>query len=182
MDKNVLVGSKNVTIGEHLQQGYIGSQSLIPEDDYVKVLDSIVFACVDILPIFGSKVLIGKRIHEPQSDWWLFGGRMRTGERFLDSATRIMKNETNLIIQPGTFLYLTAFNAAWNKREQSPTNRGVQTVSLVFTINLDQSDIENLILNEEYSEAKLIDPNDILDDVSYHPGLRQCISALSNSR
>ena len=40
-----------------------------------------------------DKIVLGKRDQYPQVDWWLFGGRMRTGEALTESAARLMRNE-----------------------------------------------------------------------------------------
>lgn len=48
-------------------------------------------------PLFPPvQVLLGKRIVEPQPDWWFMGGRMRCGESPEASVVRLVKRELQL--------------------------------------------------------------------------------------
>lgn len=165
------------TVGEYLEDGYHPVSPFVDDDAYAKALDSLVLACVDVVPTHQGKMLIGKRTRHPQADWWVMGGRMRTGESFGVSAERLLKSELGLDLAPARFAPLTFFATAWQLRAWPPETNGTHTVSLVMHIELTDDEAKSLKPNDEYSEIKWSEPADVAADESYHPGLRQAASA-----
>ena len=48
------------------------------DEEYGRVLDNFVIACVDVVVLHGNKVLLEKRTYDPLHDqWWIFGGRIK---------------------------------------------------------------------------------------------------------
>lgn len=169
------------TVGEYIEQGYTGSQSYIDNDTYRRILDTIVVVCVDVLLLYEGKVVLGRRDQYPQKDWWLFGGRMRTGEMFNKSAQRLIKHELDISVNEERFSMLTTFAAAWNQRAHPPIDNGTHTVSVVLVCNIKDAEYESIRINEEYSKIKLFDLEDIKNNDTFHPALRQCVNAVVNN-
>jgi ADP-ribose pyrophosphatase YjhB (NUDIX family) len=167
-------------MGDYIEEGYEGSNEFLPSDTYGKILDTIVVACIDILLIHDDKVIIAKRDQYPQADWWLLGGRMRTGETMTQSASRLIKVETALNIEDSRFTYLTSFIAAWKKRAHEPEDNGTHTMSAVFWARIDDSEFEKLQFNKEYSEWKETTVDELLDSSLYHPAIVQCANELKS--
>lgn len=165
-------------IGDYIAPDYVAHPSHLNEEAYSQALDSLVIACVDIAPVYEGKLLLGKRTRHPQADWFIFGGRMIAGERLKESARRLMRVEMNLTINAERIAYLTSFAAAWGKRAHEPENNGTHTVSFTMTVSLNDSELESLRLNDEYSDWKLVTLEDLLADEYYHPALHQCAGAL----
>lgn len=69
---------------------------------YATLLDNVVKATCDIFVRRRSDgwILLGKRLGEPQPDWWLPGGRMLPGESTAHSVQRILKREIGIDILP----------------------------------------------------------------------------------
>ena len=79
-------------INHYVEKGWKHhSSAWLSEEEYSKVLDTIVFACVDIILTYENKVLLAKRNVEPQKDWWIIGGRMFPGESPQETAVRKVK-------------------------------------------------------------------------------------------
>ena len=165
-------------VGDYIESGYKGHVGLMPGDAYSEALDALVIACVDIFMLFEDKVILGKRDQYPHADWWLFGGRMRTGETLVGSAIRLLRDETSLEIDGGRFSYLTTFATAWNMRAHAPQENGTHTVSVVFVVTLNESEFNRMRLNKEYKKMGLVSPQDIISG-DYHPALRQCATCAS---
>lgn len=165
-------------IGEYIETGYEGHQDFIPENIYTTVLDNVVIACVDILLIYENKVILVKRTQHPHADWWLLGGRMRTGEKVNDSAHRLVLTESKLAIDEDRFTFLTVYVAAWNLRAHEPEQNGTHTISVVLRATLTHDEYNRIVLNQECSESKLMSVNEIMTTDSLHPALKQCASLL----
>jgi ADP-ribose pyrophosphatase YjhB (NUDIX family) len=170
-------GDANI-LGQYIEVGYEGHRDFIPENIYATMLDNVVIACVDILLIYENKIFIAKRVQYPHADWWLLGGRMRTGEKVNDSARRIVLIESNLAIDEDRFSFLTLYAAAWNLRAHEPERNGTHTISIVLSATLTQDEYGKIVLNKEYSEGRLMSASDILNTESLHPALKQCASIL----
>lgn len=173
------LNNDNLTIGEYIHSEYDGHDKYMSDQAYSDMIDSIVFACVDILAVVGDKILLINRLQEPQIGPWLVGGRIRTGEQLQQAAHRLMRNETGLTVSEYRFNYLCTYVAAWKKRHQVPVGNGIHTVSLVFKAEFTEAEIDNVRLNEEHDKYELIDIKAILKNSNlYHPALIQCIKAL----
>ncbi len=145
------------------------------EDDYSKALDSLVITCVDIVVAHKGLMLIGKRTIEPQSGWWIIGGRMIPGESFTEAAARNVKRELNLNIKPFRFKYLNTQSMVLPIRAQPPKNHGCHMVSIAMTLTITNKEAKDIKLNEEYEELKWMSPKDIIKEnlLKPHPALVQ---------
>jgi ADP-ribose pyrophosphatase YjhB (NUDIX family) len=168
-------------IGEYIAEDYVAHGTYLDDEAYANALDSLVFLCVDIMPVIEGKVLIAKRTRHPQADWWIFGGRMKTGETMFTAAHRLVQVEMGLTVPEGRFNYLTTWIAAWGMRAQAPQNHGTHNASMTVMMSMTSEELAAVKLNDEYSEMKLIEINDLLDSDTYHPALRQCAMALQQS-
>lgn len=164
--------------GEYLDPDYHPFPRFLPSDVYAQALDSLVLTCVDIVVTYQGKMLLGKRCLDPQSDWWIVGGRMRPGERFAESAVRLLKTELDLSIITERFRFCTLFSAAWSKRAHEPVDRGTHTVSIVLTVELTKYETMTLMPNNEYQHVSWRDPAEVAADLNLHPAVRQCAAAL----
>ena len=94
-------------------------------------------SCVDLVVLVDTgtnyKVLSIKRGRPPFVGMWANpGGNIDEGERPLDAAVRELEEETNLVIDPGHFYYVGAFD----KPYRDPRNKNC--VSHAFAILLDE--------------------------------------------
>lgn len=94
-------------------------------------------SCVDLVILYDTgvnfKVLSIKRGKDPFKGMWANpGGNIDEGERPLDAAVRELEEETNLVIDPGHFYYVGAFD----KPYRDPRNKNC--VSYAFAIVLDE--------------------------------------------
>jgi ADP-ribose pyrophosphatase YjhB (NUDIX family) len=165
-------------IGEYIANDYIAHGSYLDDEAYAQALDSLVFVCVDIMPVIDGKVLIARRTRHPQADWWIFGGRMKTGETMSVSAHRLVQVEMGLDIAEERFEYLTTWIAAWGMRAQAPQNHGTHNASMTVLWHITPEELEAVKLNDEYSEKKLVPIAELSQEGMYHPALRQCAMAL----
>lgn len=164
----------NAAIGDYIEEGYGGHDVFIPDEVYGTVLDALVIACTDIVVVYDKRILLGKRTRHPQADWWIVGGRMRTGESLGRSSQRLLFSEAGLEISVERFSYLTTFAAAWEKRAHAPETNGTHTVSLVMMVEITPEEFARITLNDEYSEKKLVSVDELLDASLFHPALTQC--------
>jgi len=94
-------------------------------------------SCVDLVVLVDTgtnyKILSIKRGKEPFKGMWANpGGNIDEGEKPLDAAVRELEEETNLVIDPGHFYYVGAFD----KPYRDPRNKNC--VSHAFAIVLDE--------------------------------------------
>jgi len=153
----------------------------LSDEDYAKVLDNVVIACVDcILVNKDGEMLLGKRTFEPQPDWWIVGGRMQPGESFELAATRILKRELSLAIAPSRFHYLATYSFVWARRAESPQENGSHTISIIMVAQLKDAEIAKITPNKEHEKLQWIQPKKVLRETSFHPGLRKYARDLIN--
>lgn len=172
------MADKTTFIGDYIEPGYVSHGTFLDEETYSTVLDSIVFVCVDIMATHKGEVLLARRTRHPQKDWWVFGGRMKTGETLTGAGHRLLAAEIGLDIAEERLKYLLSFSAAWKTRAHEPASHGSHNVSMMFTFELTDREVKELQLNDEYSDSKFVTLTDILEDQSYHPAMHQCARAL----
>ena len=156
-----------------------GVSTWLPDRVYNQALDALVVACVDIIPIYRGRVLLGRRRWQPQADWWIFGGRMRKGELYqaaaLRNTARELFSDTDAVtIESDRFQLVGVYNLIWDTRAQSPMDAGCHHISVTMMIRLNHLEVTSIHINEEYSEVKWILPEDIIAGTRlYHPCLIQ---------
>lgn len=175
------MNNPNPSIGSYIEPGYAPQPLHVADEVYAQILDAIIVACIDIVLVSDSKVLLGKRAWHPQADWWIIGGRMRPGEELEVAAARHAKRDLGLELALDRFSYLTTFSTAWKMRRHEPADHGTHTVSIVMTIELTTEEAEAIKLNEEYTEQQWLTPEAILANSDFHSALHQCAQALRQS-
>ena len=164
--------------GHYVVGDFKSHASFLGDDEYGRVLDSIVVACSDIILVYNNQILIGMRTRDPQPNWWLIGGRMKPGESFQVAASRNLKRELGLNLSPDRLKYLTTFSAVWARRHHPPTENGIHTISAVMFVNITEEEKRRIRINDEYESIKWVDPSDLVRDDYYHGALRQCASEI----
>ena len=176
------MNTPNPRIGSHIEPGYSPEPTHLTNEVYAQVLDAIVLACLDIVLVSKSRILLGKRAWHPQADWWIIGGRMRPGEELEAAAARHAKRDLGLDLAGDRFSYLTTFSTGWRLRRHEPASNGTHTVSIVMTIELTPAEAESIELNEEYTQKQWLTTDDILANNDFHPALQQCAQALRGNQ
>ena len=169
------MGTINIRHQDHFhEEGFISHSKFLSDEDYAKVLDNVVITCVDICVVnMEGKILLGKRTWYPLPDWFIIGGRMKTGESFNEAASRNIKRELGLNISPDRFERLWEYSMAWAKRAQSPQENGSHTVSIAMLLKLYPHEEMEIKHNEEYESVKWVQVDEIINDLSLHPALNQ---------
>jgi ADP-ribose pyrophosphatase YjhB (NUDIX family) len=169
--------------GEHYADSIPALPSWIADDVYAAMLDTVVLACVDVLVRDPTgQVLLGLRSRDPHPDWWLFGGRMRRGESFLQAAATNLKRELGLTVAPERFRYVASYSTVFSRRAQAPAANGVHTVNAVCELVLDPDETATLIPDSEYLELAWRSGADVRADERLHPLLAQALLDAGVSR
>jgi len=112
-------------------------------DEYERILDGIVPACVDVLITDNeNRILLGKRRFKPNPDWWLIGGRMRVGENIFDTTNR------NLAKELSKFKYeymgeIGHYVLQWPDRAE-PSNKPVTHLLIATKVKAITTEIEDV--------------------------------------
>lgn len=167
------MGKITVKYGNHFEEeGFVSHAKFLPDEIYAQVLDSIVIACVDIALIDSDgEMLLGKRQVEPQADWWIIGGRMRPGESFEEAASRNVKRELGLTINPNRFHYLCTYSTVWAMRAQKPKANGSHSVSITMVLRVSDDEITRIQHNEEYAALQWMDVHRVANSSNFHPAV-----------
>ena len=170
------------SMSSHYETGnYTQRKVFLPDDEYGRALDTLVKACTDLLLTDETgRVLIGKRVVEPQPDFWYgCGGRMKPGETIQASACRLLKRELGLDLenQNHRFSYVGAYSYVWEKRQQAPQTHGTADISVVQTLQLSPSEIQVLKFDsKEYSAHSWFTCEEIVQNEDFHPALRCAVN------
>jgi len=159
--------------GQHfVERGFTSHAKFLSDEAYGEALDSLVLACVDIVLTNDSgAMLLGKRSREPHPDWWIIGGRMRPGESFEEAASRNIRRELGLEINPTRFQYLCTYSLAWARRAQEPKENGSHCVSITMILRAGGNEIPLIEHNDEYEDLQWIHPKEVLAHSSFHPAI-----------
>ena len=169
----------------------------LKDEEYARSLDCLTKSVSDVLVLndSGTSVFLGKRIAEPQPDWWMIGGRARPSESPHEAAARNARRELGLeCLPPSRFRVIGHYSFAWATREQDPGSRnGTADASTVFSLRLRPEETSAIKLDpKEYSGGQWWDLEDILaaetpssdaatgasrakDLNMFHPALRRAI-------
>lgn len=170
---------KKDQVQEFIEEDYPNYGTFMSSEAYGQMLDSVVFTCIDIIPVYDNKILLGKRTRHPQADWWIFGGRMRAGETIDAATTRLLRNEMSIDFDETKIHYLTTLMVAWKLRAHAPVDHGTHNTSLMYVLELDEKQVSEIRLNDEYSDMKFVSHEEVMSDEDYHPALRYCASLMS---
>lgn len=161
--------------GQHyVEEGFVSRAKFMSDEDYSAALDSLVLACVDVVVVNrdSGKMLLGKRVQEPQADWWIIGGRMRPGESFHETISRNVKRELGLEIEPSRFQYLCIYSTVWARRAQEPKDHGSHTISITMLLEVSDEEANMIAPNEEYEYIQWVSTQRVVEDESLHPAVR----------
>lgn len=164
-----------MTRAHHFVTGkFISRTQRLTDIEYAAALDSLVIACVDCVLTCKNEILIGRRMREPQADWWVIGGRMQPGETFAESAARHCRRELSLTIAPDRFRYLNTVSQVWGRRAQPPQENGCHTVAITMTAEVTPTERAAIKPNDEYRTVWWLPLRDVATEKSFHQSLRQC--------
>tara|TARA_B110000438_G_scaffold293842_1_gene334338 strand:+ start:4011 stop:4445 length:435 start_codon:yes stop_codon:yes gene_type:complete len=125
--------------------------SLIPFDQYSKMIENLPIFCVDIIiKNDRQEYLLIKRDNEPKKgEWWVIGGRVLKGETARDAVIRKVKEETNLQV---TELVPIGFFELVHARNPFGLSFSYHAMSIVFMAVV--GDYQNIKLDDQSTEFK----------------------------
>jgi len=155
------------------EQGFRPHKTYLKPRPWGRVRDVVVRGTADMLVVQRGQILLGKRAHEPQAGWWIFGGGINPGESFEEAAARNFKRELGISINPERFQYLDVYNYVWATRAEPPEGHGCHDVSITMVLEISDEEVAQIRTNEEYSETSWLRPEAIVANGGFHPALRQ---------
>mmetsp|Transcript_22983 Transcript_22983/g.46174 ORF Transcript_22983/g.46174 Transcript_22983/m.46174 type:complete len:191 (+) Transcript_22983:75-647(+) len=165
----------------HETGNFKSHRTFLPDDQYGIALDNLVKGCTDILLLSPpqtkpTKIFTGRRIVQPQPDWWFIGGRIFPGETPVQSAQRLLSRELNLDISSSRFHPVCAQAFAFEMREQEPKHHGTTDVQFCLKVRLESDEeVRKVVLDEkEYGEWEWKEPREILEG-NFHPALKYAV-------
>ena len=149
--------------------------TFMSDSTYSEALDALVVCCADAAVLYQGLWLIAKRVWEPQSDWWVIGGRMRKAERIEQALRRNLRRELHLDIPEDRLRSIIGYyNLIWDTRAQEPTTNGCHVFSITTAVQLTDEEKAHIQLNEEYGDSQWVDPLYVIEDPNqFHPCLVQ---------
>ncbi len=132
------------------------SPPFLRDETYGQALDALVIACVDVVLIWGDRVLLGERRQPPRPGWWVIGGRMIHGESPIEAVQRKLKEEAGLGNVAGDRLqFIGVFSTRFSQRGQPPTDHGLHSINLTYRLELTETEAKGIVLDErEYGRSK----------------------------
>jgi len=167
-------------IPHHITGDFTSHRKFLADKEYGEALDTLVKACSDMLLVSpdSSKIFVGKRKVQPQPDWWFVGGRIFPGETPAQSCCRLLRRELKLEIDPARLQPVCCQSLAWGMREQAPKENGTTDSQFVLSLQLYESEVANVVLDEkEYETSQWMAPQEILDG-DFHPALQFAVRSL----
>ena len=171
-------------VPHHKTGAFTSHRKFLADKEYGEALDTLVKACSDMLLLSpdGNKIFLGKRLVQPQPDWWFVGGRIFPGETPARSCCRLLKRDLGLAIDPARMQPVCAQSLAWGMREQLPKENGTTDSQVVLSLQLTEAEVEKVVLDpKEYESSQWLEPQAILDG-DFHPALKFAVSSLLGSR
>lgn len=116
----------------------MNSSTPFSDEEYGKILDHLVVACVDTVVTHKGKVLLVKRDQEPAKNaWWIFGGRVIKGESLQGAAQRGIHRELNVRIHDEErFTEIGVFNLLWPTRREPLSTNGCHHILIAHHLEL----------------------------------------------
>ncbi|MEM1427654.1 MAG: NUDIX hydrolase, partial [Cyanobacteria bacterium P01_H01_bin.130] len=152
-----------------------------------QALDALVIACVDVVLIWGDRILLGERRQPPRPGWWVIGGRMIHGESPIEAVQRKLREEAGLGNVAGDRLsFIGVFSTRFSQRGQPPTNHGLHSINLTYRLELTDEEAEGIILDKrEYGRSQWWNRDEIADclnrDTVMDQALRQILTQAQQS-
>jgi ADP-ribose pyrophosphatase YjhB (NUDIX family) len=112
--------------------------------DYGSALDNLVQANVDVIVHRSEgQVLLGYRKDLPlRGKFWVFGRRMKPGDRLVDTAARVLTQEVALSVDPHRLVFDNVYNIKWGTRSAPPEERGFQTIVTLMKYECTEAEVE----------------------------------------
>ena len=132
------------------------SRPYLDETTYGQALDTLVIACVDVVLVWGDRILLGERRHPPRPGWWVIGGRMVHGESPMEAVQRKLKEEAGLeAIGSDRLRFIGTFSTRFAERGQPPRDRGLHSINLTYCVELRGEEARAITLDSnEYGRSK----------------------------
>jgi len=130
------------------------------DEEYSRILDDIVVACVDVLVCSpDGKVLLGKRNRLPLINWWLFGGRMQAHETLEQATARALKRELGIseFSFEGT---IGSYLLDWELRHENPQQNGCTHLLLATKVVVEEEEVRNTY-PDAHDEIRWFSANEI---------------------
>lgn len=157
----------------------------LSDEEYGRVLSSVVVACVDVMLICGydEKVLLGVRLNEPYKGGLAYpGGRMKPGESFEDTASRHVMKNTGLRIIPRRFRYVRTDSWAWSKRSQPPEDAGCHMTGTTMAAIISYKKARQIRMTDDLGELKWLTLQEIVRNQKIHPAHRAAAEDILSGR
>jgi 8-oxo-dGTP pyrophosphatase MutT (NUDIX family) len=168
----------------HNTGNFTSHRKFLADKEYGEALDTLVKACSDMLLISpdGNKIFLGKRLVQPQPDWWFVGGRVFPGETPAQSCCRLLRRELSLEIDPMRLNPVCCQSLCWGMREQLPKENGTCDSQVVLSLQLTEAEVEKVVLDpKEYESSQWIEPKAVITG-DFHPALRFAVQSLLGAR
>lgn len=152
--------------------------------EYGKVLDNFVIGCIDVAILYGGAILLERRSNDPiMGEWWIFGGRMRVGEAFKETAARSVVREVDLEINPERFFEVGVYNLRWLRRREPKPSNGCHHLLVAHAVDINKSEYDSVNKNIMKSRlnAEWHSYDKILSEEYLHE-IKDIVSKLSNHR
>ena len=180
------VGQEEVAtvVPQFITGDYETRKVFLPDREYGLALDALVKACSDVLIVSadGARLLLGKRLVEPQPDWWFIGGRARPGDSTRSAAARNVKRELGLDLSPERFEAVATYSMVWQFRAQAPVDHGTADISTVHALRLTAKEESKVVLDpKEYETSAYFTFEEVLAG-EFHPCLKQAVRDLLKQR
>jgi len=156
------------------EEGFVSHASRLPDAEYGRVLDDIVVTCVDCVVAYGEQMLLGLRRQEPyKGGWWVPGGRMHPGERFEETAQRVLRRELGLKVIADRFDYISTTSYIWSRREQPPADHGCHMIGVNLVLRISLKESQQITHGEDYQTSRWANLREVFTNNHYHPVIRR---------
>lgn len=72
----------------------------IPDEEWETIVENVPIASVDLIVECPDGIVLGKRTNEPaKGEWFVPGGRVRTGERLEEAVHRVANEELDIEVE-----------------------------------------------------------------------------------
>jgi ADP-ribose pyrophosphatase YjhB (NUDIX family) len=164
------------------ETGFVSHRSRLSDEEFGKLLDNCVVACVDVVVVAGEEMFLGRRREEPAKDqWWTCGGKMDPGESGEEAAWRIVERELGLNSRNAGWLFRLPFTPSfvWRRRAQEPVDHGCHMMSLYYMLLLKSGGYKHLVTlsSDDFTDSRWVSIKEVADgvlvDMELHGAIRQ---------
>jgi ADP-ribose pyrophosphatase YjhB (NUDIX family) len=166
----------------YIESSYHPKNIFLDSITYGKALDSLVIACIDVAVIYEDRILLGKRKHYPQKDWWLVGGRLKAGESPQECSSRHILDTLGLQINPNDcrYEYVLSFYGAWAKRAHKPYLNGTHTHSSIYSLIITGLEKDRINVCGEFSDIQWLNMQDVMSG-DFHDLIKKATTKIFGS-